>query len=121
MRVMITDDSPMIHKLLKKMVEEAGHEVCFIAENGKEAVENVLKVNPDLIFMDITMPVMEGIEAVKKIREMNVNVPVVFLSALGDDKTINSTKSLGIAGFLTKPFRKEDLFNLLKKVEGENA
>lgn len=121
MRIMITDDSPMIHKMLKKVIEEMGHEVCFVAENGKIAVENVTEIKPDLIFMDITMPVMEGIEAFKRIKEMNVNIPVIFLSALGDERTVQMAKDMGASGFLTKPFKKEDVVAVLKAVKSENA
>ncbi|MCR4429611.1 MAG: response regulator [Tepidanaerobacteraceae bacterium] len=117
MRIMIADDSPMIHRLLKKFVEESGHEVCFQAENGQEVLDNIEETKPDLIFMDITMPVMEGLEAFKRLRESNVDIPVIFLSAMGDEEIVNEAKKNGAANFLTKPFKKQDILEALKFLE----
>ena len=107
-RILLVDDSPMIHALLRKALEKNGYEICGDANNGKEAVEMFKKLTPDLVFMDITMPIMDGIEASTKIKQLNSQARIIMLSAMGDEEIIAHAKSIGIDTFLKKPF-KEDM------------
>jgi two-component system chemotaxis response regulator CheY len=102
--ILIVDDSPLIHNLIKKAIVKSGNQVCGNAKNGKEGVELFKKLSPDIIFMDINMPIMDGLEAVKMIREINSNSIIIMLTAVGDEKTIEKAKLLGVNVFLNKPF-----------------
>lgn len=115
MKVMIVDDSPMIHKLLKKEIEKNGHQVVFIASNGKEAVENYMNLKPDLVFMDLTMPVMEGDQAYKEINKIDSNCKVVFLTALGDNKELFENDK-NIIRIIKKPFKPDEIKEILMVV-----
>jgi len=112
MKVMIVDDSPMIHKLLKREIENNGHEVVFIASNGKEAVENYKQFKPDLVFLDLTMPVMEGEQAYKEIYKIDNNCKVVFLTALGDNKELFENDK-NIIRIIKKPFKPDEIKEIL--------
>lgn len=116
-RMMIVDDSPMIHNLLRKTLERNGYEVCADAANGREGVELFEKNNPDLIFMDITMPVMDGIEATKMIKEKNPAVKIIMLTAMGDDEIIEQANSIGVDVFLKKPFDDYKIISAISKLE----
>lgn len=103
-RILLVDDSPIIHSLLRKTLEAQGYEICGDAKNGREACSLYESLKPDLVFMDITMPVMDGIEATKEIMGKYPNAKIIMLSAMGDDDIVESAKSLGVHTFLKKPF-----------------
>ena len=116
MKILIVDDSPLIHSLLRKTLEKNGHEVCGDAKNGKEAVELFQKLNPEVIFMDITMPIMDGMEASKNIKSINPKANIIMLSAMGDEEIREEAKSLGIDIFLKKPFNDYMIISAISKV-----
>jgi|CZCB01.1.fsa_nt_gi two-component system chemotaxis response regulator CheY len=103
-RILLVDDSPIIHKLLRRTLEAHGYEVCGDAKNGREAVSMYQSLKPDLVFMDITMPVMDGLEASGEILKMDPQARIIMLSAMGDEQIVNRAKELGIDNFLKKPF-----------------
>jgi len=103
-RVLLVDDSPVIHIMLRKVLEKNGFEVCGDAKNGKEGVELFKATAPDFIFMDITMPVMDGLEAAKEIKRLDGNVRIIMLSAMGDEEIMKQAKEIGIFAFIKKPF-----------------
>lgn len=103
-RIMITDDSDIMRLLLKEFLTRLGHIIVGEANNGEEAVWKCQELKPDLITMDITMPIMNGIEALKKIKEWNVDTKVVMFSALAQPKVIQEAMQLGANGFIEKPF-----------------
>jgi len=117
-RIMIVDDSPMIHKLLKKEIEKLGHEVCYCATNGQEAVEKYFELKPDLIFMDVTMPVLEGDAAYNKICEKDKSCKVVFLTAIGDKELLNVNDTSNVVTIIKKPFKGEDIQNAINMAFG---
>lgn len=104
LRVLLVDDSPVIHSLMQKVLEKNGYEICGNAMNGKEGVEMFQALHPDLVFMDISMPVMNGIEATEGIKKVNPDSKIIMLSAMGDDEIIAEAKKMGIDVFLKKPF-----------------
>ncbi len=116
MKILIVDDSPLIHSLLRKTLEKNGHEVCGDAKNGKEAVELFQKLNPEVIFMDITMPIMDGMEASKNIKTINPKANIIMLSAMGDEEIREEAKNLGIDIFLKKPFNDYMIISAISKV-----
>ena len=105
----IVDDSTMSRKILRNLLEEAGYTVVEEAVNGAEAIEAYRDFNPDFITLDITMPVMDGIEALKKIMEYDSSANVIMISAAGQQKKIVEALKIGASKFVTKPFDKEDV------------
>lgn len=118
-KVLVIDDSPFIFKVVKKTLEPYGFQVVDNASNGQIGLEMVEKYNPDVITLDVTMPVMDGIETAKILFSKNSNVKVVMLSSMGDDILINQAKKAGIKYFVTKPFRAEELLNAVNSLLGK--
>lgn len=119
--VMIVDDSPLIHMLLTKALVKAGYEVCRDAKNGKEAIDMYRQLAPDLIFMDINMPIMDGLEASGHIfeisRQQGRAVQIIMLSAVGDDEVVKKAKALGIKTFLNKPFDDYKIISAISRAD----
>lgn len=103
-KCLLVDDSPLIHTLLKKTLEKNGYEVCGDAINGREGVELYEKLRPDIVFMDINMPVMDGLAAATQIKREDPGARIIMLSALGDESIIRQAEEMGIGIFLKKPF-----------------
>lgn len=108
-KIMSVDDSPFIHKMVSKALLPAGFEICGTCKNGKEAVENYPALQPDLLIMDITMPVMDGMEAAREIRGTFPEAKIMLLSAMGDQDIMAQAKEIGVSAFMTKPFTNQAL------------
>jgi two-component system chemotaxis response regulator CheY len=102
--VLIVDDSPLIHNLLKKTLEKYSYNVCGTATNGRDGVEQYKKLSPDIVFMDINMPIMDGLEAATQIKKINTAANIIMLSAIGDEASSKVISELGIKISLQKPF-----------------
>lgn len=109
MKVLVIDDSPFIFKAVKKALEPEGFELVGHAVNGQLGLEMVEELKPDLIILDITMPIMDGLETAKNLFAKNPDIKVIMLSAMGDADLIAEAKSIGIKHFLTKPFKPEEM------------
>jgi two-component system, response regulator PdtaR len=107
-RILIAEDETIIRLDLRKLLEEAGHEVCAEARDGAEAVELVETHEPDLAILDVKMPRLDGIEAAKRILEERP-IPIVMLTAYGQDELVARAVEAGVFGYLVKPFRESDL------------
>ena len=107
-RILIAEDETIIRLDLRKLLEEAGHEVCAEARDGVEAVELVEAHEPDLAILDVKMPRLDGIEAAKRILEERP-IPIVMLTAYGQDELVARAVEAGVFGYLVKPFREADL------------
>ena len=116
MKILVIDDSPFVAKAVTKAVEGTEHSVIDNALNGQIGIEKYLKLKPDVITLDVTMPVMEGLEAAKKLFKLDPNVKIILLSAMGDENLHNEAREIGIKHFLTKPFKPEDLQKKLAEV-----
>ena len=114
-RILIGDDSPIGLKILKKTLEGNNFEVCGMAQNGKEAVEFFEKLNPDLVFMDITMPELDGVEAARIIFENRKDANIIMLTAMGDDEILERAKQVGITQFINKPFNDYKIISAIAK------
>ena len=114
--IIIVDDSPIIHKLLRKTLENNGYKVIGDASNGKEGVDLFDKLDPDLVFMDITMPIMDGIEAVKIIKSKKPESRIIMLTAMGDDEIIEQANNAGVDVFLKKPFDDYKIISAISKL-----
>jgi CheY-like chemotaxis protein len=116
-KILIAEDERDIRDLVAFTLRFAGHEV-FTASNGEEAVELAPNVNPDLILMDVRMPRMTGYEACKKMKanpELR-DIPVVFLSAKGQESEIQQGLEVGAEAYLLKPFAPDQLTSRVKEI-----
>ena len=113
--VMIVDDSRTMRKMLSGTLKAEGYEIVGDAGNGEEALKLLENITPDLITLDITMPVMDGLTALAKIKLKNPHQKVLMVSAAGQkDKVLNALK-MGAVDFLQKPFEPEAVINTVKK------
>ena len=108
MRVLIAEDETIIRLDLRGLLEGAGHEVCAEAKDGVEAVELARSEEPDAAILDVKMPRLDGIEAAKQILEERP-IPIVMLTAYGQDELVSRAIEAGVFGYLVKPFREADL------------
>ena len=107
LRVLVVDDMKFIRFSLSKMLAERGWQVVGEAENGAQAVEMYLALGPDVVTMDITMPVMDGIEACKAIIAADPDARILMLTALGQMDKVVEAMHAGAKDFITKPFKKD--------------
>lgn len=115
-RILIVDDSPIIHAMLRKTLENNGYTVCGDAKNGKEGIELYKELSPDIVFMDITMPLLDGLGAAKEIKTLNPNAKIIMLSAMGDEEVMDQAKQIGIDIFLKKPFDDYKIVSSISKI-----
>lgn len=115
-RILITDDAAFMRMQLKDMITKAGHEVVGEAANGAEAIEKYSELKPDLVTMDITMPEMNGVEAVKEIKKADADATIIMCSAMGQQNMVLEAIQAGAKDFLVKPFNGERLEEALSKV-----
>ncbi len=106
-RVLIVDDMMFMRASLKKILEAMECEVVGEAENGEQAVEMYKRFLPDITTMDITMPVMDGLEALAEIKKINPDAKVIIVSAMGQEKNVMKAIQLGAKNFVIKPFNAE--------------
>ena len=114
-KVLIVDDLAFIKLIIRDILEKRGLEVAGEASNGLEAVEMYIKLKPDVVLMDITMPRMDGIQSLSKIMSLDPNAKVIMCSALGQQKLIIQAIKLGAKDFIVKPFKAERIIGAIKK------
>ena len=115
-RVLIVDDAIFMRSMLKDIMVRHGYEVVGEAENGKEACEKYKELNPDLTTMDIVMPQMNGIEAVKEILKHDENAKIVMCSALGQEALVTESIEAGAKDFIVKPFSPDKVVKIVSQV-----
>lgn len=104
-KILIVDDAAFMRMMLKDILTKNGYEVVGEAENGAKAVEKYGELKPDLVTMDITMPEMDGISALKNIRSIDSNAKVVMCSAMGQQAMVIEAIQVGARDFIVKPFQ----------------
>ncbi|SHE57903.1 response regulator [Clostridium fallax] len=114
-KVLIVDDAAFMRMMIKDILEKNGFEIVGEASNGLKAVELYKKEKPDVITMDITMPDMDGIEAVKEIRKLDSNVKIIMCSAMGQQTMVMDAIRAGANDFIVKPFQAERVLEAIKK------
>ena len=115
-KILIVDDSKTSRKFLRNMLEDAGHEIVSEAVNGVEGVEKFRLYKPDVVTMDITMPDMDGITAVRKIIELNPDAKIIMVSAMGQKPMIKEALEAGAKDFIVKPFDSAKIVNTLSSI-----
>lgn len=115
-RILVVDDAAFMRLRLTDILTKGGHEIIGEAENGLEAIEKYAQLKPDLVTMDITMPVMEGIDAVKGIKKIDPNASVIMCSAMGQQQMVLNAIQAGAKDFVVKPFQADRVLDAIKKI-----
>ncbi len=116
--ILICDDAAFMRMMIKDILTKAGYIVAGEAENGMKAVEKYNELKPDLVLMDITMPEMDGIQALKAIRGNDPNAAVIMCSAMGQQAMVIDAIQSGAKDFIVKPFQADRVLEAVKKVVG---
>lgn len=114
--VLVVDDSRFMRASLKNLLTKSGYEVIAEAEDGEAAVEEYFKYKPDIVTMDITMPVMTGIEALRAIKSQDAQAKIVMVSSEGEKYYIKQAMISGAKYFIIKPFKEEMVMKILKDI-----
>lgn len=115
-RILIADDSAVIRKTLKRILQSVGHEIVDEAKNGVEAVERYQALQPDLVTMDISMPIMSGIEAVKQIVQNYQDAKIVMISAIDEKNQVFEALECGAKHYIIKPFNENTVLKIIDVV-----
>ncbi|MBQ1941477.1 MAG: response regulator [Selenomonadaceae bacterium] len=115
LKILVTDDSKLLRKKLRGELEELGCEVIE-AENGKEAIMQDLKEQPDGVILDIVMPEVGGIEALQVIKEVSPELPIIMLSSAGTTQKLKQTLELGALDFIQKPYGSEQIKQAVERI-----
>jgi two-component system chemotaxis response regulator CheY len=115
-KVLIVDDAAFMRMAIRRMLEKEDFEVVGEAENGMEAVKKYKELLPNIVTMDITMPEMDGVEALEAIMKLDPSAKVVMLSAMGQEGMVKNAVIKGAKTFIVKPFKDEILIKTLNKV-----
>ena len=116
--VLICDDAAFMRMMIKDILSKNGYNIAGEAENGLKAIEKYNELKPDLVLMDITMPEMDGIEALKKIKEADPKATIIMCSAMGQQAMVIEAIQSGAKDFIVKPFQPERVLEAVKKVVG---
>jgi len=114
--ILIVDDAAFMRMVIKMMLERNGYNVVGEAENGQVAVLKFKELHPDLVTMDITMPIMSGIDACKEICKFDTTAKVVMVSAMGQDGLVRDAIMAGAKSFIVKPYKEEHVLQTLAKI-----
>lgn len=109
LRILLADDEALIRLDLREMLIEAGHEIVGEAANGQEAVQLAQELHPDIVIMDVKMPVMDGLTAAQQITEAEI-APVLLLTAYSQQDIVARATEAGVIAYLVKPVREQQLF-----------
>jgi two-component system nitrate/nitrite response regulator NarL len=116
-RILVADDQELIRKRVCSTLEErAGLQVCAEAANGQEAVEKTRELKPDLVILDITMPVLNGLDAARMIQEFSPQTPIVILSVHKSKQLMEEAQKVGVRGYVTKAEAGQNLVTAVKTV-----
>ena len=114
-KILIVDDAEFLRVRITKMLTGDGFEV-FEAENGLKAVAKYKEIHPDVVLMDITMPEMDGLAALKEIRAFDAHAKVIMLTALGQESVVLEAVKSGARDFVVKPFERDRVINAIGKL-----
>lgn len=116
-KILVVDDAEFLRVRISKMLVSNGHEVME-AENGLVAVDAYKSARPDAVLMDVTMPEMDGLAALKEIRQIDSHAKVVMLTALGQESVVLEAVKSGARDFIVKPFEHDRVMNAINKLAG---
>ena len=116
--ILIVDDAAFMRKVIKDILEKGGYEVVGEAKDGFEAISLFKELKPELVLLDITMPEMDGITALKKIMEVDRAAKVIMCSALGQSSMVIESIQVGAKDYIVKPFESDRVLDSVRKVLG---
>ena len=116
--ILICDDAAFMRMMIKDILTKNGYTIVGEAENGQKAVEKYNETKPDLVMMDITMPEMDGIQALKKIKATDPNAAIIMCSAMGQQAMVIESIQSGAKDFIVKPFQPDRMLEAVKKAIG---
>ena len=114
--VLVVDDSKTSRTMLRNILVANGYEVIGEAENGQEGYDKYCELEPDFVTLDITMPVMDGIETLVKIKEYDENAKVIMVTAAGQKGKMLDAIKLGAAEFVSKPFETDQIVSIIESI-----
>ena len=117
-KIMIVDDAAFMRMMLRDILTKAGYEIAGEAENGLKAIEKYKEVSPDLVLMDITMPELDGIGAVKQIKAVDPGAKIIMCSAMGQQAMVLESIQAGAKDFIVKPFQADRILEAVSKNVG---
>ncbi len=118
-KILIVDDASFMRMMLRNILSSHGYEIVGEAENGRQAEEVYQQVKPDIVLIDLIMPEVGGIEAVKKIIELNKAAKIIICSAMGQQALVVEAMQAGARDFIVKPFQPTSVIEAIQKVERE--
>ncbi|WP_416198029.1 MAG: DNA-binding transcriptional response regulator, NtrC family, contains REC, AAA-type ATPase, and a Fis-type DNA-binding domains [Sporanaerobacter sp.] len=116
--ILIVDDASFMRMMIKDILTKNGFDVVGEAENGARAIEKYKELKPDLVIMDITMPEVDGIQAVKEIKKIDSSAKIVMCSAMGQQAMVIEAIQAGAKDFIVKPFQADRVIEAVRKVLG---
>jgi two-component system chemotaxis response regulator CheY len=116
MKVLIIDDAVFMRTAIKSFLVKNGFEDIVEAQNGLEGLQKYKELRPDIVTMDITMPDMDGLEALKAIIEFDANAKVIMVTAMGKEVMVKDAIMYGAKSFIVKPFGEDQMVNTIKKL-----
>ena len=117
-KILICDDTKFMRKMLREILSENGYEIIGEAENGIVAIEKYNQLKPDIVLMDITMPELDGIQALKQIKAQHPGAAIIMCSAMGQQSMVMDAIRAGAKDFIVKPFQADRVLEAIKKVIG---
>jgi two-component system chemotaxis response regulator CheY len=117
-KILLVDDAAFMRKVIKDTLSKNGYTELYEAVDGADAVEKFSEIQPDLVIMDITMPNMDGLEALKAIRAKDSNASVVMCSAMGQESMVMDAVRSGAKDFIVKPFKPDRIIKTVTSVLG---
>ena len=117
-KILLVDDAAFMRKVIKDTLTKNGYTDLYEAVDGADAVEKFTEINPDLVIMDITMPNMDGLEALKAIRAVDANANVVMCSAMGQETMVIDAIRSGAKDFIVKPFKSDRILKTVTSIVG---
>ncbi|HJV45782.1 MAG TPA: response regulator [Bacillota bacterium] len=116
--ILVVDDAAFMRMMIKEILTKNGFNVVGEASDGVQAVEKYKELSPDLVTMDITMPEMDGITALKEIKKLDGGAKIVMCSAMGQQSMVIEAIQAGARDFIVKPFQADRVLEAIKKVLG---
>ena len=117
-KILLVDDAAFMRKMISDTLSKAGYEELYEAVDGADAVAKYSEVQPDLVIMDITMPNMDGLEALKAIRGADPSASIVMCSAMGQESMVMDAVRSGAKDFIVKPFKPDRVLKTVSTILG---
>jgi two-component system chemotaxis response regulator CheY len=115
-KILLVDDHPVIRAIVKDILDDEGYDIVGEADNGSEGYDLYCQLRPDIVLLDINMPVLNGLEAINLIKAFDSDARIVVCSAMGDIETITMAIKNGARDYIKKPFSKGQLLSVIRKI-----